>query len=209
MSPGMLAWCSTPTFNITWVRSGRCSRRSPWGMGTPGSSGTSALLYRPSTWTRGLWRWGPVGLRPQRMAAVAAMRLARAVPPRIVQRIEGVPAGVLVAGAGLHAWGTEARARLGLETMRDAGELWGDKAQAVAHQGWDCMASGHKRQCRGLPRRVSHDLRDAECGKPPRAPPPVISHLRAVRWRLGREGRAVRLSPRRLLCSGAWIDTSK
>jgi hypothetical protein len=81
---------------------------------------------------------------------------------------------------GVHAGGKEARARLGVEKMGHAGELWGEKAQTVEHQGCDCMAGGPKPPCRVWLRRLIHALRHAEFFQPPRDQTEVISDLCAV-----------------------------
>jgi hypothetical protein len=122
--------------------------------------------------------------------------------PQGVEGIEAAPEGVILAMAGLHAWGNETCERLMLETMRAAGALVGEKAQTVAHHGLDRMASGHKPRFRVLRGGSSNDCRDPEFCKHARDQPQGISDRCAVRLRLEREGRAIRVSHNLLLGRG-------
>jgi hypothetical protein len=114
--------------------------------------------------------------------------------------IQGTPERVIVERAGWNAWSNEARDRLRLEKMGHEVELWLDKAEAVEHQGLHRMTGGHHPHGRVLRRRLIHACSDAEFCKHPRAQTYVLSDLRAVRLRRGREGRAVRASHSLLLC---------
>jgi hypothetical protein len=71
------------------------------------------------------------------------------------------------------------------------------------------MAGGHTPHCRVLLRRLINDLGDPEFFKHARDEAKVISELRAVRLRLWRDGRAVRVSQSLLLCRGDCIDPPK
>ena len=95
-------------------------------------------------------------------------------PPKVVEGIEGAPEGGIIALAGLHAGGTEAREGLILEKMGDAGELLGETAQPVEHQGCDRMAGGHKPPFWVLLGGASNDCRDAEFCQHARNQPQVI-----------------------------------
>jgi hypothetical protein len=103
---------------------------------------------------------------------------------------------------GLHTWGNEARDRLVLEKMGDEVAWLVENAQTVAHPSLDRMAGGAKPPCRGLLGGLIHDLRDAEFFKHARDQTQVIEDLCAGRLRLGRDGRAVRVSHSLLLCRG-------
>src|SRR5205823_3362489 len=129
--------------------------------------------------------------------------------PSLVQRLEGAPERVIIAMAGLHAWGNETREGFSLEKMGHEGALLVEKAQTVEDHGCDRMAGGHKTHFRVGLCRFINDLRDAECFKHPRDQTQMIEDLRAVRWRLWRDVRAVRVSHRLLLCRGDCIDPPK
>ena len=129
--------------------------------------------------------------------------------PRLVQRIEGAPEGGIIEMTGLHAGGNEARERLVLEKMGHEGELLVEKAQTVEHHGFDRMTGGHNPHFRVLLRRLINDLRNAELFKHSRDQTQVIEGLRAVRLRLGRDVRAVRVSHRLLLGRGDCSDPQK
>jgi len=84
---------------------------------------------------------------------------------KVVEGIEGAPEGVILAMAGLHAWGHEARERLRLENMGPEVQLLVKKAQTVAHHGCDRMAGGHKPHGRVWLGGSIHDCREAEVFK--------------------------------------------
>ncbi len=94
--------------------------------------------------------------------------------PRVVERIQGMPEGVIIEMAGLHAGGNEARDRLILEKMGDEGALVIEKTQTVEHHGLDRMACGHHPHCRVLLGGFVHDLGDAEFFKHARDKAKVI-----------------------------------
>jgi hypothetical protein len=71
------------------------------------------------------------------------------------------------------------------------------------------MAGGHNPHCRVLLRRLINDLRNGEFFKHPCDQTQVISNLRAVRLRLGRDVRAVRVSHSLLLRRGDCSDPQK
>jgi hypothetical protein len=114
-----------------------------------------------------------------------------------------------MAMAGLNAWGKEARDRLGLEKMRDAGDLVVDHAETVEPHGLDGMAGGHHPHGRVWRRRLLHDRGDAACFQHACDETQVLAALRAVRLRLGRDGRARRVSHSLLLGRGNGRDPQK
>ena len=129
--------------------------------------------------------------------------------PSLVQRIESAPERVIIAMAGLNAWGNEAREGFILEKMGHEVELVVEKTETVEPHSFDCMASGHNAHCRVLLRRLVNDLGDAEFFKYACDKAKVIEDQRAVWWRLRRDGRTVRVSHSFLLCRGDCIDTPK
>jgi hypothetical protein len=100
--------------------------------------------------------------------------------PRLVPRIEGASAGVIIAITGLNAWGNETRERLMVEKMGHEGELLVDEAKAVQDHGFDRMAYGDQTHCRIWRGRLIHDLGDAEFFEPTCDKAQMISDLRAV-----------------------------
>jgi hypothetical protein len=93
--------------------------------------------------------------------------------------------------------------------MRHKVELLVDEAQAVEDHGFDGMACGHQTHFRVLLGGFINDFGDTEFFKHARNKAKVISDLRAVRLRLRRDVRTVRLSHSLLLCRGDCIDTPK
>jgi len=77
---GRPAWGATLQSRLTGWRSGRCSRRSPWGIWRPGASGAAARVSRPSTWQLGRSRWATVGDRPRRGRGDLSCACGRSVP---------------------------------------------------------------------------------------------------------------------------------
>ena len=142
------------------------------------------------------------GRQPQTRGCRGSNEAVECRHPRVVERIEGTPEGVIIEMAGLHTRGNQARDRFMLEKMRDEVQLLVEKAQPVEHHGFAGMAGGHNPHCRVLLRRLINNLRDAEFCKHSRNETQVISDLCAVRVRLGRDDRAVRVSHRLLLCRG-------
>jgi len=120
-----------------------------------------------------------------------------------------VPERVSVALAGLHAGGQEARERLSLDKMGDEVELVVDKTEPVEPHRCDGMARRHKAPCRVWLRRLVHDLGEAECCHHAGDKAQGLEDQRAGGWRLWRDGRPVRVSPRLLLCRGDGIATPK
>jgi hypothetical protein len=130
-------------------------------------------------------------------------------PPRVVERIQSTAECVIVAMAGVHAWGNETRERFMLEKMWDEGALLVEKAQTVEYHGLDRMACGDNAHCRVLLGGLVHDLGDAEVFTHARDKAKVIQDLRAVLLRLRRDSRAVRLAHTLLLYRGECIATPK
>jgi hypothetical protein len=145
---------------------------------------------------------GERGRQPQTRGRRGGTAAREGGQPCLVQRIEGAPAGVIMEMTRLHARGNEARERLVLGKMGHEIALLVEKAQTVKHHGFDRMAGGHNPPFRVVLRRLIHDCRDAECCKHARDQTQVISDLRAVRLRHGREVRAVRVSHSLLLGRG-------
>ena len=135
--------------------------------------GLSAVIAAIDMETRRI-EMGERGRQPQTRGRRGGNEAVEFRHPRLVQRIEGAPEGVIIEMAGLNAWGNEARERLILEKMGHKVELLVEKAQAVEHHGFDCMASGHNPHFRVLLRRLINDLRDAEFFKHPRDQTQVI-----------------------------------
>jgi hypothetical protein len=94
--------------------------------------------------------------------------------PKVVEGIEGAPEGIIIEMARLNAWSNEARDGLILEKMGDEVELLVDKAEAVEHHGFDCMAGGHNPHFRVLLGGSIDDFRDAKFLKHPRDQTQVI-----------------------------------
>ena len=65
-------------------------------------------------------------------------------PPRVVARMQGTPARVVVAMPGLQGRGDAPSERCMLKNMRDEGARVIDAAQPVEPQGCDRMAGGHQ-----------------------------------------------------------------
>src|SRR5262249_39618891 len=84
---------------------------------------------------------------------------------KVVEGIEGAPEGVIMAMAGLNAWGHEARHRLMLEKRGPEVQLGVEKAETVAPHGLDRRAGGHNPHCWGLRRRLVDALGDPACVK--------------------------------------------
>ena len=128
--------------------------------------------------------------------------------PKSGEGIEGAPEGGIVEMAGPNAGGNEARARLMLEKMGDEGALVVEKAEAVEHHGFDGMAGSHHPPFRVLLGGAIDDCSDAECFTHARDQTQVLEDLCAVRLRLGRDVRAIRVSHSLLLCRGI-VSASK
>jgi hypothetical protein len=105
------------------------------------------------------------GRQPQTRGGRGGNEAVECRPPKIVEGIEGAPAGVIMEMAGLNAWGKEARERLGLEQMGDEVERLVEQAETVEPHGFDRMAGGHNPHGRVLLRRLINDRGDAECCK--------------------------------------------
>ena len=140
---------------------------------------------------------------PNRVAAVAAMRPGECRHPKGVAGIEGAPEGVIMARAGLHAWGKETCDRLRREKRRDEGALVGEKAQTVEPHGCDRMAGGPNPHGWVVLGGSIKDVRDAECCTHARDQTHVIEDLCAVRLRLGWDVRTGRVSHTLLLGRGS------
>jgi hypothetical protein len=97
---GRPAWGATLHSRLTGVRAGRGTRRAPRVRGLTAAAGASARGSRPSTCTLGRSRGATVGAPPRRVAAVAARRRARAVPPSSSRVSQARPRAAAGRGAG-------------------------------------------------------------------------------------------------------------
>ena len=122
--------------------------------------------------------------------------------PQLRRAYPGAAERVIVEMAGLHTWGNEASERLMLEKMWNEIELLMDEAETVEHQGFDRMASGHHPHFWVLLGGLINHRCDAEFFTHARDQTQVIEDLCAVRLRLGRDGRAIRVSQSLLLGRG-------
>src|SRR5215510_10517982 len=102
------------------------------------------------------------GCQPQTRGCRGGNEALEGRHAKVVEGIEGAPEGVIIELAGLHAWGNEARDRFILKKMGDKVELLIDKAEAVAHPGFDRMAGSHHPHFRVLLRGLIDDFSEAE-----------------------------------------------
>jgi hypothetical protein len=142
------------------------------------------------------------GRQPQTRGRRGGNEAVEGRHPQGVERIAGAPEGVISEMAGLKAGGNAARERLMLEKMGDEVARWVEKAAPVEPHGLDGMAGSHHPHCRVLLGGTINDFRDAEFFKHARDQTQGISDLCAVRLRRWRDGRAIRVSHRLLLCRG-------
>jgi hypothetical protein len=152
--------------------------------------GLSALLPAIALETRRLAR-GARGRQPQTGGSGGGTEARECRHAIGVERSEGTSEGVLMARAGVQAWGQKARERLRLEKRGDEGQRLVHEAQAGAAHGLDRMAGGHKPHARGLVGGVSHDRRDAAFFTQPCDSTQGSHALRTVRLWRWREVRAV------------------
>jgi hypothetical protein len=97
--------------------------------------------------------------------------------PRVVARIQGTPARVIVAMAGGNGRGAASSGRLLLQDMRPQGAWVVDAAQAGEDHRLAGRACGHQTPCRVLLRRFLNALGDTACFKHPRDKAQGISEV--------------------------------
>jgi hypothetical protein len=152
---------------------------------------------------------GQAGRKPQTCGSGRGKEAVEFRHPVIVKRIPRTAERVIIAMVRLNTRGDASRERLVLKKMRHQGKPLVDKAQAIQDHGFDGMACSDNPHCRVVLRCLINNLSDTKCFKHACDEPQVISNLRAVRLRLWRDVRTVRLSHSLLLCRGDCIDTPK